>query len=487
MLFWPTLCRYGGCAEVVTDQGREYQGEFDELLTDHFIHHRTTSSHHPQANGQAERFVQTIKHCMNKTIQGGKDPLLWEVYTQYALLGYRVTPHAATGFSPYQLLNAQMPTLPSAIREKVYDAIDFDADTDQERENIAQHLVKRAALVERQMVMAGQGIKIAQERDTLRYARVHGGGIIPKLRMLICDGCRTGWHKQCSVPPLTRVPRGNWFCPACSVRGRQRKQMPKQKIPARLAEQDATTGETAQLVSAGTCSNSYTKGKPDYPSSPLQDASHRACTIVPRTEEEAWRLRTVEDVQQVFSTVTGLPVSPAEAYQMFHSTQSAAPKQKAQPNDLHALHIIDFSNCYAAIDLFASHHEDFEALTQESRVLHLYTNKVQGDFNLDQFLPRSYHCFFHDNKIDLVFMRPCAACWDLILPLVAWFRPKIIVCQIPHQLNSKLVQWFRIQQQAGRLKFLISEPNGEYQETTRWVIWFQQPQLQHWMITAENS
>jgi hypothetical protein len=73
--------------------------------------------------------------------------------------------------------------------------------------------------------------------------------------MLICDGCRTGWHKQCLVPPLTRVPRRNWFCPACSVRGRQQKQMPLQKIPAGLTRPDAATGETAQLVSAGTCSN----------------------------------------------------------------------------------------------------------------------------------------------------------------------------------------------------------------------------------------
>jgi hypothetical protein len=31
------LDRFGGCAEVVTDLGSEFKGEFAELLVDHFI------------------------------------------------------------------------------------------------------------------------------------------------------------------------------------------------------------------------------------------------------------------------------------------------------------------------------------------------------------------------------------------------------------------------------------------------------------------
>jgi hypothetical protein len=35
--------------------------------------------------------------------------------------------------------------------------------------------------------------------------------------MLLCDGCEKGFHTFCLNPPLTAVPRGDWFCPKCQV------------------------------------------------------------------------------------------------------------------------------------------------------------------------------------------------------------------------------------------------------------------------------
>jgi transposase InsO family protein len=34
-------------------------------------------------------------------------------------------------------------------------------------------------------------------------------------KMLLCDQCNRGYHCLCLEPPLYRVPRGSWFCPAC--------------------------------------------------------------------------------------------------------------------------------------------------------------------------------------------------------------------------------------------------------------------------------
>ena len=59
------LARYGACAEVVSDGGTEFQGAFQELLEQCFIDHRTSSPDHPQADGLAERAVQTIKKARN--------------------------------------------------------------------------------------------------------------------------------------------------------------------------------------------------------------------------------------------------------------------------------------------------------------------------------------------------------------------------------------------------------------------------------------
>ena len=34
-------------------------------------------------------------------------------------------------------------------------------------------------------------------------------------KMLLCDGCDRGFHMFCLRPPLTVVPKGDWFCPEC--------------------------------------------------------------------------------------------------------------------------------------------------------------------------------------------------------------------------------------------------------------------------------
>jgi [histone H3]-trimethyl-L-lysine4 demethylase len=33
--------------------------------------------------------------------------------------------------------------------------------------------------------------------------------------MLLCDGCDCGYHIFCLDPPLSSIPRGQWFCHTC--------------------------------------------------------------------------------------------------------------------------------------------------------------------------------------------------------------------------------------------------------------------------------
>lgn len=33
--------------------------------------------------------------------------------------------------------------------------------------------------------------------------------------MLLCDGCDCGFHIFCLDPPLTSIPKGQWFCHVC--------------------------------------------------------------------------------------------------------------------------------------------------------------------------------------------------------------------------------------------------------------------------------
>jgi hypothetical protein len=121
--------RFGACAEVLTDQGNEWRGEFEELLKKCKIHHRTTSAGRPQSDGLAERAVQTVKRALAKMAEESKSGRKWDEHLPWILLGYRCSKQESTGLAPYTLLYAQEPTIPPAIKEKLEDPIDFTKET----------------------------------------------------------------------------------------------------------------------------------------------------------------------------------------------------------------------------------------------------------------------------------------------------------------------------------------------------------------------
>jgi transposase-like protein len=55
------LSCFGAPAEVLTDQRREFLGEFQTLYEQAMIDYCTISRDHPKANGLAECMVKTIK------------------------------------------------------------------------------------------------------------------------------------------------------------------------------------------------------------------------------------------------------------------------------------------------------------------------------------------------------------------------------------------------------------------------------------------
>ncbi len=60
------LSHFGAPAKVYTDQGIEFQGEFQVLCDKALINHRTTSQDHPKANGLVERVVQMVNRALCK-------------------------------------------------------------------------------------------------------------------------------------------------------------------------------------------------------------------------------------------------------------------------------------------------------------------------------------------------------------------------------------------------------------------------------------
>jgi hypothetical protein len=159
---------YGAPAEVLTDQGTEFRDEFHALCVASFIDHRTTSAYHPQANGLAERAVQSVKRALGKLAH--RTPKDWDIKLPYVVLGYNCSMHKSTGVTPYQLLHAVPPIVPPAVRPRFNPPIDLDDPV-----LLAQSLLERGEALEAHLVMAGANQLIAQHRDQLHYAKTRAG------------------------------------------------------------------------------------------------------------------------------------------------------------------------------------------------------------------------------------------------------------------------------------------------------------------------
>ncbi|CAF4186494.1 unnamed protein product [Rotaria magnacalcarata] len=109
------FARYGLCEEIVSDNGTQFTSEeFVRFCVRNGIKHIRTTPAHPQSNGQAERYVKTVKTALRKGLYRGGN--LSDILLKF-LFCYRTTPHSTTNASPAELfLKRQLRTVLDLLR-----------------------------------------------------------------------------------------------------------------------------------------------------------------------------------------------------------------------------------------------------------------------------------------------------------------------------------------------------------------------------------
>jgi len=117
--FWEEIiCRYGAIAQVVTDNGPEVKGAFEELLRRYGIPQIHISAYNSKANGVVERGHFIIREGIIKSCKGNLNQ--WPSKVPHAFFADKCIIRRSTGFSPYYLLYAVDPVLPFDLTESTF-------------------------------------------------------------------------------------------------------------------------------------------------------------------------------------------------------------------------------------------------------------------------------------------------------------------------------------------------------------------------------
>ncbi len=177
--FWEQfITRYGNPKVCLTDRGKEWQGEFEALLSRQGIRHTQTAAYRPQTNGLAERMVGVMVAALRKMVNDHQDD--WDEYVHQVALAHRAAPHSSTGVSPALAVYTQEIRVggegaagdPATATDEAEEG-ELGAEEGDWAPEDHQSLAERGQAAERLALGVGRRLDQAKERNARQFAARH--------------------------------------------------------------------------------------------------------------------------------------------------------------------------------------------------------------------------------------------------------------------------------------------------------------------------
>jgi len=141
---------YGKPQQLITDQGTAFTSDlWKKTMKKWNINHTPTTAANPQANGQVERFNQTLVKMLRKKLGARKDQ--WDQKIQGLLMDYRASIQATTEKTPAELLFGYRMELPIEAKHPIPidELLDEPIDRFQQLEDLHHKRIEAADLIKK--------------------------------------------------------------------------------------------------------------------------------------------------------------------------------------------------------------------------------------------------------------------------------------------------------------------------------------------------